>query len=212
MNFWGIIKEDFSQPKAQDPAFNSSIELFFNYPGVWAVVNYRFAHFFYIRNFKRIARMISGISQFLTGVDLHLGAKLGRRIFIDHANGVVIGQTAIIEDDVLIYQGVTLGGTSLEKGIKRHPTIKKGVIIGSGAKVLGNITIGENAKIGSNAVVVKDVGANLTAVGIPAYIIEERKNKNIRAIDANCDDKLEKLEKKILELENLILKRPESQK
>ncbi|EBH4142308.1 MULTISPECIES: serine O-acetyltransferase [Campylobacter] len=212
MNFWGIIKEDFSQPKAQDPAFNSSIELFFNYPGVWAVVNYRFAHFFYIRNFKRIARMISGISQFLTGVDLHPGAKLGRRIFIDHANGVVIGQTAIIEDNVLIYQGVTLGGTSLEKGIKRHPTIKKGVIIGSGAKVLGNITIGENAKIGSNAVVVKDVGANLTAVGIPAYIIEERKNKNIRAIDANCDDKLEKLEKKILELENLILKRPESQK
>ncbi|HFP7510055.1 serine O-acetyltransferase [Campylobacter jejuni] len=212
MNFWGIIKEDFSQPKAQDPAFNSSIELFFNYPGVWAVVNYRFAHFFYIRNFKRIARMISGISQFLTGVDLHPGAKLGRRIFIDHANGVVIGQTAIIEDNVLIYQGVTLGGTSLEKGIKRHPTIKKGVIIGSGAKVLGNITIGENAKIGSNAVVVKDVGANLTAVGIPAYIIEERKNKNIRAIDANCDDKLEKLEKKILELENLILKQLESQK
>ncbi|EOB4243900.1 serine O-acetyltransferase [Campylobacter jejuni] len=212
MNFWGIIKEDFSQPKAQDPAFNSSIELFFNYPGVWAVVNYRFAHFFYIRNFKRIARMISGISQFLTGVDLHPSAELGRRIFIDHANGVVIGQTAIIEDDVLIYQGVTLGGTSLEKGAKRHPTIKKGVIIGSGAKILGNITIGENAKIGSNAVVVKDVGANLTAVGIPAYIIEERKNKNIRAIDANCDDKLEKLEKKILELENLILKRPESQK
>lgn len=212
MNFWGIIKEDFSQPKIQDPAFNSCIELFFNYPGVWAIVNYRFAHFFYIRNFRRIARMISGISQFLTGVDLHPGAKLGRRVFIDHANGVVIGQTAIIEDDVLIYQGVTLGGTSLEKGIKRHPTVKKGVIIGSGAKVLGNITIGENAKIGSNAVVVKDVGANLTAVGIPAYIIEERKNKNIRAIDANCDDKLEKLEKKILELENLILKRLESQK
>ncbi|HEF3510877.1 TPA: serine O-acetyltransferase [Campylobacter jejuni] len=212
MNFWGIIKEDFSQPKVQDPAFNSCIELFFNYPGVWAVVNYRFAHFFYIRNFKRIARMISGISQFLTRVDLHPGAELGRRIFIDHANGVVVGQTAIIEDDVLIYQGVTLGGTSLEKGTKRHPTIKKGVIIGSGAKVLGNITIGENAKIGSNAVVVKDVGANLTAVGIPAYIIEECENKNIRAIDANCDDKLEKLEKKILELENLILKQPESQK
>ncbi|EFC32878.1 serine O-acetyltransferase [Campylobacter jejuni] len=206
MNFWGIIKEDFSQPKVQDPAFGSCVELFFNYPGVWAVVNYRFAHFFYIRNFKRIARTISGISQFLTGVDLHPGAKLGRRVFIDHANGVVIGQTAVIEDDVLIYQGVTLGGTSLEKGIKRHPTIKKGVIIGSGAKILGNIIIGENAKIGSNAVVVKDVGANLTAVGIPAYIIEERKNKNIRAIDANCEDKLEKLEKKILELENLVLK------
>lgn len=206
MGFFGIIKEDFSQPKVQDPAYNSCIELFFNYPGVWAVVNYRFAHFFYIKNFKRTARIISGISQFLTGVDLHPGATLGRRIFIDHANGVVIGQTAVIEDDVLIYQGVTLGGTSLEKGIKRHPTIKKGVIIGSGAKVLGNITIGENAKIGSNAVVVKDVGANLTAVGIPAYIVEERrKNKeNTRAVDANCEDKLEKLERKIAELEKAL--------
>ena len=206
MGFFGIIKEDFSQPKEQDPAYNSCVELFFNYPGVWAVVNYRFAHFFYTKNFKRTARIISGISQFLTGVDLHPGATLGRRIFIDHANGVVIGQTAVIEDDVLIYQGVTLGGTSLEKGIKRHPTIKKGVIIGSGAKVLGNITIGENAKIGSNAVVVKDVGANLTAVGIPAYIVEERrKNKeNTRAVDANCEDKLEKLERKIAELEKAL--------
>ncbi|EAL2971425.1 serine O-acetyltransferase [Campylobacter coli] len=206
MEFFGIIKEDFSQPKVQDPAYNSCVELFFNYPGVWAVVNYRFAHFFYTKNFKRTARIISGISQFLTGVDLHPGATLGRRIFIDHANGVVIGQTAVIEDDVLIYQGVTLGGTSLEKGIKRHPTIKKGVIIGSGAKVLGNITIGENAKIGSNAVVVKDVGANLTAVGIPAYIVEERrKNKeNTRAVDANCEDKLEKLERKIAELEKAL--------
>ncbi|EAI0895172.1 serine O-acetyltransferase [Campylobacter coli] len=206
MGFFGIIKEDFSQPKVQDPAYNSCVELFFNYPGVWAVVNYRFAHFFYTKNFKRTARIISGISQFLTGVDLHPGATLGRRIFIDHANGVVIGQTAVIEDDVLIYQGVTLGGTSLEKGIKRHPTIKKGVIIGSGAKVLGNITIGENAKIGSNAVVVKDIGANLTAVGIPAYIVEERrKNKeNTRAVDANCEDKLEKLERKIAELEKAL--------
>ncbi|EAK0069728.1 serine O-acetyltransferase [Campylobacter coli] len=206
MGFFGIIKEDFSQPKVQDPAYNSCVELFFNYPGVWAVVNYRFAHFFYTKNFKRTARIISGISQFLTGVDLHPGATLGRRIFIDHANGVVIGQTAVIEDDVLIYQGVTLGGTSLEKGIKRHPTIKKGVIIGSGAKVLGDITIGENAKIGSNAVVVKDVGANLTAVGIPAYIVEERrKNKeNTRAVDANCEDKLEKLERKIAELKKAL--------
>ncbi|EAH4785016.1 serine O-acetyltransferase [Campylobacter coli] len=206
MGFFGIIKEDFSQPKVQDPAYNSCVELFFNYPGVWAVVNYRFAHFFYTKNFKRTARIISGISQFLTGVDLHPGATLGRRIFIDHANGVVIGQTAVIEDDVLIYQGATLGGTSLEKGIKRHPTIKKGVIIGSGAKVLGDITIGENAKIGSNAVVVKDVGANLTAVGIPAYIVEERrKNKeNTRAVDANCEDKLEKLERKIAELEKAL--------
>ncbi|ARJ56515.1 serine O-acetyltransferase [Campylobacter cuniculorum] len=200
MGLWSIIKEDFIQPKIQDPAFSSRIELFFNYPGVWAIVNYRFAHLLYQKKFKALARIISGISQFLTGVDLHPEAKIGRRVFLDHANGIVIGQTTIIEDDVLIYQGVTLGGTSLERGVKRHPTIKKGVIIGAGAKILGNITIGENAKIGSNAVVVKDVGAGLTAVGIPAYIIEHKKQEKSRAIDEFCENKLDKLENEILEL------------
>ncbi|MBF7044636.1 serine O-acetyltransferase, partial [Campylobacter volucris] len=164
MSIFSLIKEDFSMPKQKDPAYRSWVELIFNYPGVWAVVNYRFAHFFYIKNYKRIARVISGISQFLTGVDLHPGAKLGRRIFIDHAIGVVVGETAIIGNDVIIYQGVTLGGTSLDKNAKRHPTIEDGVVIGSGAKILGNITIGKNAKIGANAVVLKDVGENLTAV------------------------------------------------
>lgn len=202
--FFSIIKEDFLQPKKQDPAFNSFIELFFNYPGVWAVINYRFAHFFYKRNFKRIARIISGISYCLTGVDLHPGAVLGRRVFIDHASGVVIGQTAIIEDDVLIYHGVTLGGTSLEKGVKRHPTIKSGVVIGTGAKILGNITIGENAKIGSNAVVVKDVAPNLTATGIPAHIVKFKQKEKSRAIDECCEDELIKLKQKILELEDII--------
>lgn len=191
MGFWGIIKEDFSQPRLQDPAYHSFWELFFNYPGVWAVVNYRFAHFLHERRCKRLARVISGLSQFFTGVDLHPGARLGRRIFIDHANGVVIGQTTVIEDDVLIYQGATLGATSLKKGIKRHPTIKKGVIIGSGAKILGDIVVGENAKIGSNAVVVKDVPANSTAVGIPARIITSEL-KNLREIDKYCEDSLEK--------------------
>ncbi len=201
MGFWSIIKEDFSQPKAQDPAFNSCVELFFNYPGVWAVVNYRFAHWFYERKFRAFARVICGISQFFTSVDIHPEAKIGRRVFLDHANGIVIGQTAIVEDDVLIYQGVTLGGTSLERGVKRHPTIKKGVIIGAGAKILGNITIGENAKIGSNAVVVKDVGAGLTAVGIPAFIVEHNKNKiKSRAIDELCENKLERLEEEFLKL------------
>lgn len=206
MGLWNIIKEDFAQPKIQDPAFSSRVELFFNYPGVWAIVNYRFAHLLYQKKFKRLARVISGISQFLTGVDLHPEAKIGRRVFLDHANGVVIGQTTIIEDDVLIYQGVTLGGTSLERGAKRHPTIKKGVVIGSGAKVLGDITIGENAKIGSNAVVVKDVGAGLTVVGIPAHVVEYKKEEKSRAIDALCESKLDKLEDKISELEKLIEK------
>ncbi len=224
MGFWGVIKEDFSQPRLQDPAYHSFWELFFNYPGVWAVVNYRFAHFLHERRCKRLARIISGLSQFFTGVDLHPGAKLGRRIFIDHANGVVIGQTTIIEDDVLIYQGATLGATSLKKGIKRHPTIKKGVIIGSGAKILGDIVVGENAKIGSNAVVVKSVPANSTAVGIPARIITNNEPKNLRDIDKYCEDslekyaelenqikteqlaKLEKLEKKIKRLEKALKK------
>ncbi len=205
LGFWGILKEDFNQPKLQDPAFCSFVELFFNYPGVWAVINYRFAHFFYRKNFKRLARIISGISQFLTGVDLHPEAKLGRRVFIDHANGVVIGQTSVIEDDVLIYQGVTLGGTSLDRGKKRHPTIKKGAIIGAGAKILGDIEVGENAKIGSNAVVVKNVPSNTTAVGIPAYIVQAKKGleteTNSRAIDKNCEDKLEKLEQRLDKLE-----------
>ncbi|EAI8624522.1 serine O-acetyltransferase [Campylobacter lari] len=197
MSIFKLIKEDFSMPKQKDPAYRSWIELVFNYPGVWAVVNYRFAHFFYIKNYKRIARMISGISQFLTGVDLHPGATLGRRIFIDHAIGVVVGETAIIGNDVIIYQGVTLGGTSLDKNAKRHPTIEDGVIIGSGAKILGNITIGKNAKIGSNAVVLKDVGVNLTAIGIPAYIKE---------FQISQKERIQKLEERIKFLEEKLNK------
>lgn len=197
MSIFSLIKEDFSMPKQKDPAYRSWVELIFNYPGVWAVVNYRFAHFFYIKNYKRIARVISGISQFLTGVDLHPGAKLGRRIFIDHAIGVVVGETAIIGNDVIIYQGVTLGGTSLDKNAKRHPTIEDGVVIGSGVKILGNITIGKNAKIGANAVVLKDVGENLTAVGIPAYIKEFQTNQK---------ERIQKLEERIKFLEEKIQK------
>lgn len=197
MSIFSLIKEDFSMPKQKDPAYRSWVELIFNYPGVWAVINYRFAHFFYIKNYKRIARVISGISQFLTGVDLHPGAKLGRRIFIDHAIGVVVGETAIIGNDVIIYQGVTLGGTSLDKNAKRHPTIEDGVIIGSGAKILGNITIRKNAKIGANAVVLKDVGENLTAVGIPAYIKE---------FQINQKERIQKLEERIKFLEEKIQK------
>ncbi|MCV3337198.1 serine O-acetyltransferase [Campylobacter sp. RKI_CA19_01121] len=197
MNIFKLIKEDFSMPKQKDPAYRSCVELVFNYPGVWAVVNYRFAHFFYQKGFKKIARIISGISQFFTGVDLHPGAHLGRRIFIDHASGVVIGETSIIGDDVLIYQGVTLGGTSLDKNTKRHPTIEDGVIIGSGAKILGNITIGKNAKIGSNAVVLKDVEPNLTAIGIPAYIKE---------FQISQKERIQKLEERIKFLEEKLNK------
>lgn len=177
-SIWQLIKEDFSQPIKNDPALNSKFEIFFNYPGVWAVVNYRIAHWFYTKNFKLLARMIMGINQVITNIDIHPEATIGRRVFLDHAFGVVIGQTAIVEDDVLIYQGVTLGGVNLNRGEKRHPTIKSGSVIGSGAKVLGDIIIGKNCRIGSNSVVVKPVPDDSTAVGIPARVITKGRDKN----------------------------------
>ena len=179
MGLWSLIKEDFSVPKKNDPALHSKIELLFNYPGVWAIVNYRISHNLHKKGFKRLARIFSGFTQLFTNVDIHPGAQIGRRVFIDHGFGVVIGETTVIEDDVLIYQGVTLGGVSLSQG-KRHPTIKKHTVIGSGAKILGNITIGENCKIGANSVVVKNVPCSSTAVGVPARIV--------RRADADCDD------------------------
>jgi serine O-acetyltransferase len=177
-SIWQIIKEDFAQPVKNDPALNSKFELIFNYPGVWALVNYRFAHKLYTNNFKLVARIIMGITQFVTNIDLHPAATVGRRVFFDHAFGLVIGETAIIGDDVLIYQGVTLGGVNLNKGEKRHPTVHSGTVIGAGAKVLGNITIGHNCRIGSNSVVVKDVPDESTAVGIPARVITKGRDKN----------------------------------
>ncbi len=176
MGLFATIIEDFQTIKKNDPALKSKFELFFNYPGVWALFFYRIANFFYKREFKLIARLISAIGQFLTYVDIHPGATIGRRVFIDHAMGVVIGETAEIGNDVLIYQQVTLGGVSLSKG-KRHPTIEDGVTIGAGAKVLGNITIGKEAKIGANSVVIRDVAPESTAVGIPAHVTKRIDNK-----------------------------------
>lgn len=172
MNIWQLIKEDFGEPKRQDPAYKYFIEMFFNYPGVWAIINHRLAHACYNNNFKRLARVISGINRLFTGVDIHPAAKVGRRVFLDHATGIVIGETAEIGDECLIYQGVTLGGVSLDKG-KRHPTLQKGAVIGAGAKILGNITIGEASKIGSNSVVISDVPPFSTAVGIPARVLNQ---------------------------------------
>lgn len=186
LKLWAQIKEDFSVPKMNDPALNSTIELIFNYPGVWAIVNHRIANRLYKRNFKLISRVIMGLTQFFCNMDIHPAATIGRRVFIDHGIGVVIGETAIIEEDVLIYQGVTLGGVSLNKG-KRHPTIKANTVIGSGAKVLGNITIGKNCKVGANSVVVCDVPKNSTAVGVPAKIIK-REDKNGKLNHADLPD------------------------
>ncbi len=177
MGIFTEIKEDFSNAYKNDPALNSRLDFLFNYPGVWAVAWYRIAHSLYESNFKRTARIIMGISQILTNIDIHPAAQIGKRVFIDHGTGVVIGETAVIEDDVLIYQGVTLGGVSLTQG-KRHPTIKQGAVIGAGAKILGNIEIGEHAKIGANSVVVKAVPDCSTAIGIPAHVIEKGRCKD----------------------------------
>ncbi len=170
MNLFKLIKEDFATIKKNDPALHSPFELFFNYPGLWALFFYRIAHWFYKRGLRFIPRLISALGMFLTMIDIHPGATIGRRVFIDHGVGVVIGETAIIEDDVLIYQQVTLGGVSTSPG-KRHPTVQSGVVVGAGAKVLGNIVIGKDSKIGANSVVIKDVPPCATAVGIPARIV-----------------------------------------
>ena len=177
MGLFSEIAEDFSNVYKNDPAISSRIELFFNYPGVWAIFWYRISNRLYRNGFRSISRIIMGLNQIVTNIDIHPGATIGRRVFIDHGFGVVIGQTTVIEDDVLIYQGVTLGGVSLVAG-KRHPTIKSGVVIGAGAKVLGNITIGTNSKIGANSVVVREVPENSTAIGIPAHVIQKGRDKD----------------------------------
>ena len=177
MNLFQLIKEDFANVKRNDPALHSTFELFFNYPGLWALLFHRIAHWFYNKGLRFIPRLISALGMFLTMIDIHPAAKFGRRVFIDHGVGVVIGETTVIGDDVLIYQQVTLGGVSTDKG-KRHPTIKKGAVIGAGAKVLGNISIGEYAKIGANSVVVKPVPDCSTAIGIPAHVIEKGRCKD----------------------------------
>ncbi|OYY50631.1 MAG: serine O-acetyltransferase [Methylophilales bacterium 28-44-11] len=170
------LKEDISIVFDRDPAARTHFEILTTYPGVHALIMHRFSHWLWNQRFFWLGRMFSHIGRWLTGIEIHPGATIGRRVFIDHGMGVVIGETAVIGDDCTLYHGVTLGGTSWNKG-KRHPTLETGVVIGAGAKVLGPITIGKNAKIGSNAVVVKDVPDNATAVGIPARILEEEKQK-----------------------------------
>ena len=163
------MKEDIAVVFEQDPAARSSIEVILTYSGLHAIWFHRIAHFFFKHNRFFLARVISQFSRFMTGVEIHPGAKIGNRLFIDHGMGVVIGETCEIGDNVTIFQGVTLGGTGKEKG-KRHPTVKDNALIASGAKVLGSIVIGENAKIGAGSVVLKDVPANSTVVGIPGRV------------------------------------------
>jgi serine O-acetyltransferase len=165
------LNEDIESILQRDPAAKGKWEVLTCYPGLHALIMHRWAHFFWNHGLFWLGRFISQLARFLTSVEIHPGAKIGRRVFIDHGFGVVIGETAEVGDDCTIYQGVTLGGTSLIKGAKRHPTLEPGVIVGAGAHVLGGFTIGANAKIGSNSVVVKAVPPGATAVGNPAHIV-----------------------------------------
>lgn len=196
------LREDIQSVFDRDPAARTSWEVLTCYPGLHAIIMHRLAHWFWSCQLRWLGRFVSHLARFLTGIEIHPGATLGRRFFIDHGMGIVIGETAVIGDDVTIYHGVTLGGTSWNKG-KRHPTLEDGVVVGAGAKVIGPIVIGAGAKVGSNAVVVKGVPAGATAVGNPARIIDgdralKREEKagqmgfSAYAIGASQDDPLAK--------------------
>ena len=170
------LREDLASVRERDPAARSTREVLTCYPGIHALIFHRIAHGAWVREWHWLGRFISHVSRFLTGIEIHPGAVIGRRVFIDHGMGVVIGETAEIGDDCTIYQAVTLGGTSLYRGTKRHPTLGRGVVVGAGAKVLGGFTVGDGAKIGSNAVVVKPVPAGATAVGNPARVVDPERD------------------------------------
>ncbi len=172
------LREDIDSILQRDPAARSRWEVLTCYPGLHALWLHRLAHFLWTKRWRWLARFISHLTRWLTGIEIHPGATIGRRVFIDHGMGVVIGETAEVGDDCTIYQGVTLGGTSLYRGVKRHPTLEAGVVVGAGAKVLGGFTVGAGAKIGSNAVVVKPVPAGATAVGTLARILEPEKEES----------------------------------
>ncbi|OEC88243.1 MULTISPECIES: serine O-acetyltransferase [Methanobacterium] len=192
------IKEDIEMVMLRDPAARSKLEIFLTYPGLHAIWGYEIAHWFWIRNHLFTGRFISALARLLTGIEIHPGAKIGKRVFIDHGMGVVVGETAIVGDDVLIYQGVVLGGTSLERK-KRHPTIGSGVVIGSGAKIIGDISIGNCSKIGAGSVVLKSAPPGSTVVGIPGRNVKEKRKCAIDLDHGELPDPIAEVIKLILQ-------------
>jgi serine O-acetyltransferase len=195
------LREDINVVFDQDPAARNVFEVILTYSGLHAVWAHRLAHWCWKRKWRFLARVISQLSRFFTGIEIHPGAKIGRRFFIDHGMGVVIGETCEIGDNVTIYQGVTLGGTGKEKG-KRHPTIEDNVLISTGAKVLGSITIGKNSKVGGGSVVLRNVPPNSTVVGIPGRVVKQdgvriRRDLNHQDLPDPVADKLRELEAEI---------------
>lgn len=213
---WDRLKEDVRMIKERDPAAKNYLEVFLCYPGLHATWFHRIAHFLYLRKWYTTARLISHFSRWITGIEIHPGATIGRRVFIDHGMGVVIGETSEIGDDCLIYKGVVLGGTTLEKK-KRHPTLGNRVIVGSNSTILGAITIGDGARIGSNSVVVKSVPSGATVVGVPGRIVEALPFETRAELDfehGNLPDPLSDLMKMLLQLHSRLedrIKRLENQ-
>ena len=184
--FWPQMREDIACVFQRDPAARTKLEVMTTYPGVHALLLYRVAHRLWRRNWRYSARLLSYFARIWTNIDIHPGAQIGRRFFIDHGSGVVIGETAEVGNDVTLYHGVTLGGTSWSHG-KRHPTLGNGVVVGAGAKVLGPITIGDGVKVGANSVVIKDVAEQRTVVGIPAKVVQNHKKGSLNpyGVDLN---------------------------
>ncbi len=202
------LKEDIRMIKERDPAAKNYVEIFLCYPGLHAIWLHRIAHSFYHRGWYTTARLISHMNRSLTGIEIHPGAKIGRRLFIDHGMGVVIGETSEIGDDCLIYKGVVLGGTTLEKK-KRHPTLGNRVIVGSNSTVLGAITIGDGARVGSGSVVVKSVPVGATVVGVPSRIVESLtpEKEDLDFEHGNLPDPLSDIMKMLLQLHNKLEER-----
>jgi serine O-acetyltransferase len=204
---FATIREQIETIFREDPAAKSVIEVVLCYPGFHAILSHRLAHRLYRAGVPLLPRVISQISRFFTGIEIHPGARIGRRFFIDHGMGVVIGETAEIGDDVLIYQGVTLGGTGKDKG-KRHPTLGNHVVVGTGAKVLGNITLGNNVKIGAGSVVVKPVPDNSTVVGVPGRVVRSRNERGDQLEHGKLPDPegqaIDELMRRVEELEQLV--------
>lgn len=219
MAFFETLKEDIQVTKERDPAARNTLEILICYPGLHAIWFHRVAHWFYRKRCYTFARLISHVSRFLTAIEIHPGATIGKGFFIDHGSGVVIGETTEIGDNVTLYQGVTLGGTGKEKG-KRHPTVKDNVVIAANATVLGPIEIGENSRVGAGAVVINSVPANSTVVGVPGKVVK-RDGRRIPSVDLHHErlpdpiaemlnslaHRLDRIEFKLEELEKELEKR-----
>lgn len=207
MAFFKDVREDIRAVLEQDPAARNSFEVLLCYPGIWSVIMHKPAHWMYMHNMKLLARVISQVTRWFTGIEIHPGAVIGKRCFIDHGMAIIIGETTEIGDDVTIYQGVTLGGTGKDTG-KRHPTIGNHVVISSGAKVLGPFKVGNNVKIGAGSVVLKEVPDNCTVVGIPGTIVRRNGKPTSDLDQVDMPDpvavELECLRRRVVELENVI--------